>query len=385
LKPDPSQANALSLEGRIKSAAMQLGFDLVGITSPSQPETYPVYRQWIEDGKHASMGYLASDRNLQRREDPKAILPECRSIIVTGTNYLPRSDFPSSADAEARIACYALGDDYHDIIIRRLKSLVDAIEEMVDQPVKSKIYTDTGPILERDLAQRAGLGWIGKNTCLINAQRGSYFLLGEVLIDLPLQPDKPIDADHCGSCTRCLEACPTRCILPDRTIDAGRCISYLTIEEKGPIEETLRADLGAWVFGCDICQQVCPWNQRFAQPGDDPHFQPREILQEPDLAAFLNLKPGTWLEDLRGSPLERPRRKGLVRNAAVVAGNSEDPRFLAALVDLVDADPEPLVRGHAAWALGCQGSPEAEAALQAALRSEKNPEVIREIEAALSR
>jgi epoxyqueuosine reductase len=139
------------------------------------------------------------------------------------------------------------------------------------------------------------------------------------------------------------------------------------------------------VFGCDICQQVCPWNQRFAQPGDDPHFQPREILQEPDLAAFLNLKPGTWLEDLRGSPLERPRRKGLVRNAAVVAGNSEDPRFLAALVDLVDADPEPLVRGHAAWALGCQGSPEAEAALQAALRSEKNPEVIREIEAALSR
>ncbi|MGD2058681.1 MAG: tRNA epoxyqueuosine(34) reductase QueG [Anaerolineales bacterium] len=374
----------MTIEGRIKSAAMRLGFSLVGITSPDRPQTYNTYQQWIDAGKHASMGYLATDRNLQRRKDPQAILPGCKSIIVTGTNYLPHDPFASSAEAEARIAAYALGDDYHEVIAGRLGQLVSAVEGMVDERVRAKIYTDTGPILERDLAQRAGLGWIGKNTCLINPRRGSYFLLGEILIDLPLQPDEPFHADRCGSCTRCLDACPTRCILPDRTIDAGRCISYLTIEEKGTIEESLRADLGRWIFGCDICQQVCPWNRRYAQPSEDPAFQPRESLRIPDLGAFLDLKPGTWLQNLRGSPMERPRRKGLVRNAAVVAGNSGSSRFIAALVSLVQQDPEPLVRGHAAWALGQIKTPETEAALRAALQSETEPGVIGEIKNALS-
>ncbi len=371
------------IEAQIKSSAHAIGFSLIGITLPNQPRTYSTYQQWLDDGKHAGMGYLASDRGRERRKDPKKILPECASIVVTATAYLPEDHFASSERAEARVASYALGDDYHDVIVDRLDQLAGSIEDIVDQTITSRVYTDTGPILERDLAQRAGLGWIGKNTCLINPDHGSYFLLGEILLDYPLEPDPPFEADRCGACTRCLEACPTECILPDRTIDAGRCISYLTIEEKGAIEEDLRSELGNWIFGCDICQQVCPWNERFARPTTDPAFQPREFLRNPDLDSFLNLRPGSWLQDLRSSPLERPRRRGLVRNAAAVAGNLRSTEHVDPLADLLHSDPEPVVRRHAAWALGQVNNSRARSELQNALGREAEDDVLQEILAAL--
>ncbi|MDF1499385.1 MAG: tRNA epoxyqueuosine(34) reductase QueG [Anaerolineales bacterium] len=374
--------DANSLEKQIKSTAYRLGFALVGITTPDSPRSFENYRRWIDAGRHAGMGYLATERALKRREDPRRILPECKSIIVTGTSYLPRNHFAASEKASARVASYALGEDYHDVIASRLEELARAVELLVGRSIPYKVYTDTGPILERDLAQRAGIGWIGKNSCLINPDRGSYFLLGEILLGVSLQPDPPFQSDHCGSCTRCIEACPTQCILAERTVDANRCVSYLTIEEKGVIPHELRAGVANWLFGCDICQQVCPWNKRFARATGDPAFQARPQLQAPDLAAFLELKPESWLSGFRHSPLERPRRRGLVRNAAVVAGNRADTSQIEALLNLL-SDPEPIVRGHAAWAIGRLDVSAGNDALQEALESEEDPYVIEEIRNAL--
>ncbi|MGD2162719.1 MAG: tRNA epoxyqueuosine(34) reductase QueG [Anaerolineales bacterium] len=374
---------SLPIEEQIKSAARHLGFSLIGITTPDRPQNFNSYQKWIAEGKHGSMRYLATERNLRRRENPRKIHPECKSIIVTGTPYLPENHFAATDDSEVRIASYALGDDYHDIIPARLTELVAFIETVVGRSLSHKIYSDTGPILERDLAQRAGLGWIGKNTCLISPDQGSYFLLGEILLDLPLQSDTPFNADRCGTCTRCLEACPTQCILPNRTIDARRCISYLTIEEKKSMDKLLRGRVGKWIFGCDICQQVCPWNQHFARPIADPRFQPRKALETPQIDMFLNLKAGDWLQDLRGSPLERPRRKGLVRNALVAVGNQPSKEHIEALSKLLRSDPEPMVRSHSAWALGQIEGPQSLAVLENALNFEDNPEVIAEIRAAV--
>jgi epoxyqueuosine reductase len=230
---------------------------------------------------------------------------------------------------------------------------------------------------------RAGLGWIGKNTCLIHPRVGSYFLLAEIFLSVPLITDTPFKTDRCGSCTRCLEACPTNCILPDRTLDARRCISYLTIEEKGSIDPELRPLIGDWLFGCDICQQVCPWNHRFSRSTDDPAFQPRSALDPPRLAEFLMLSPGSWRDSLRTSPLKRSGRRGLLRNAAVVAGNQRQESLLPLLIECMLRDPEALVRGHAAWAVGNIAGGGAEEALERAAQQERDPEVLREIRQAL--
>ena len=211
-------------------------------------------------------------------------------------------------------------------------------------------YTDSGPLLERDLAQRAGLGWIGKNTCLINPQQGSYFFLAELLLGVALQPDPPFTQDRCGACTRCIDACPTGCIRPDRTLDARRCISYLTIELKGEIPEELRPRLGNWVFGCDVCQQVCPWN-RFAPEQGDPAFAPRPGIPAPELVAELALTAEEFKRKFTGSPVLRAKRRGYLRNVAVALGNQGDPAALPALERAAAEDPEPLVREHAAWAV----------------------------------
>jgi epoxyqueuosine reductase len=305
--------------------------------------------------------------------------------VVVGVNYLTetaqqRMDDP---DQEFQIAAYALGDDYHDTLPPRLETLVEFIEQQVGKPIAHRIYTDTGPLLERDLAQRAGLGWIGKNTCLINPEKGSYFLLAEVLLDVDLEPDSPFDADRCGQCTRCIEACPTACILPDRTLDARRCLSYLTIELKDDVPDELRELIGPWLFGCDICQQVCPWNARFAMPTDDKTFQPSPWMKTADLQAFLELEPEAWRVGLKGSPLERPRRKGLVRNASLVAGNREDRSYLHGLLNVLQNDPEPLARRHAAWALGRIGDASTKRALQQARSAENDISVQDAIEAAM--
>src|SRR5688500_4049659 len=251
----------------IKAKSRQLGFILAGVTTPEPPPHYSTFENWLAQGHHGTMQYLAEERSIVRRADPLQIFPECKSILVLATPYSPPPPSGEELGARGNIASYAWGNDYHDVLPGRMKELVQFIEEQVGGPVKNRWYTDTGPILERDLAQRAGIGWIGRNTCLINPKQGSYLLLSEILLDLALDPDPPMVTDHCGTCTRCITACPTQCILPDRTIDARHCISYLTIELKDDIPTELRPLVGDWVFGCDICQMVCPWN-RFTVEGD---------------------------------------------------------------------------------------------------------------------
>jgi len=327
------------------------------------------------------MAYMNREDALQRRADPRTILPECQAIIVLAADYLPKAAFRETSNFQ--IASYALGDDYHIVLPERMRRLVLFIQERLGREVKHKIYTDTGPLLERELAQRAGLGWIGKNSCLIHPRLGSYFVLGEILLDVPLPVDEPFSTDRCGTCTRCIYACPTECILPNRTLDGRKCISYWTIEAKDEIALDIRPQIGDWLFGCDLCQQVCPYNKTFAKPSEDPAFQIRESLAGATLGQFLQLQPDDWRRRFKQSPLLRARRRGLVRNAAVVAGNAEDPAFVPELIVLLRQDPEALVRSHAAWALGRIRSPQALTGLRAARSSEKSPEVIETIETAL--
>ena len=335
----------------VKNKAHQLGFTLVGITSPEPPPHVSAYENWLMQGRHASMGYLAQERARKFRGDPRLILPECQSILVLGILYPdPASARPGDvAGLTGRVAAYAWGMDYHLILADRLQALVAFIEEMTGSHLPHRWYTDTGPLLERDLAQRAGLGWIGKNTCLINPKIGSYFLLAEILLGMALEPDNPFPFDRCGSCSRCMAACPTACILPDRTIDARRCIAYLTIENKGEIPVDLRRRMGRWTFGCDICQLVCPWN-RFATNEVDPSLAPRPDLPTPDLLADLGLTAHGFNLKFKDSPVQRARRRGYLRNVAVALGNIGHPAAIPALEEALK-DDEPLVRQHAGWAL----------------------------------
>lgn len=335
----------------LKEQARQLGFTLAGITSPDPPVHYESYQRWVEAGRHGEMAYLADERALERRADPRRILPECRSILVVGMPYHPPLDpHPKDSLPRARVAAYAVGTDYHLVIPPRLQQLVEFLESLVGQPIPNRYYTDTGPLLERDLAQRAGLGWIGKNTCLISPQSGSYFLLGEILLGLELPADRPFVSDHCGTCTRCIDACPTGCIRPDRTLDARQCISYLTIENKGDIPTDLRPKIGEWVFGCDICQMVCPWNRRFGQHEVDVVFQPRAGLPFPVIAEDLSLTPQAFNRKFKDSPLKRAKRRGYQRNLAVAAANSGEKSLQPILEAASQSHDELLVSRHADWA-----------------------------------
>ena len=337
------------LKQTIKEKARQLGFVLAGVTTPDPPPHYSTFENWLAHGHHGNMDYLATERSRLRRADPRQILPECRSILVLATPYSPPVHAGDSGEAlgdRGKIAAYARGDDYHDVLPPRMKELVQFIEEQAGQPVKNRWYTDTGPLLERDLAQRAGIGWIGKNTCLIHPKHGSYFLLSEILLDLPLEPDPTFVSDHCGTCTRCIDACPTDCILSDRTLDASRCISYLTIDLKDDVPVELRNKIGDWVFGCDICQQVCPWN-RFAAEGD-PAFKEKAPL--PSLQEELTLSPQVFNQRFKGTPVKRAKRRGYLRNVAVALGNTGSMHALPVLQNALN-DEQPLVREHARWAI----------------------------------
>jgi len=346
----------MSLTTTIKDKAHLLGFPLVGVTTPEPPPHWPAYVHWLSMGRHGSMFYLAD----RRRADPRLVLPGCRSILVLGVRYpnpvsSPQNKTPRPA---GRIAAYAWGQDYHLVLPERLKALSSFIETQAGCPVPHRWYTDTGPLLERDLAQRAGLGWIGKNTCLIHPKNGSYFLLAEILLGIELEADVPFSADNCGICTRCISACPTGCILPDRTLDARRCLSYLTIENKSEIPPDLRPQLGNWVFGCDICQQVCPWNRLVNTVAPvpawdqehDPAFNARYDQSNPDLIAELALGPLEFRRKFKDNPVLRSKRRGYLRNVAVALGNSGNPAVLPSL-EMAVQDDEPLIREHAAWAL----------------------------------
>jgi epoxyqueuosine reductase len=328
-----------SLTERIKDEARRLGFPLAGVTLPGTPLNYPIFEHWLEQGNHGTMSYLGGE-GAERRKDPRLLLEECQSILVLGMPYAPPS--------KGRVASYAWGRDYHLELPERMKSLVDFIEKEAGHPIPNRWYTDTGPLLERELGQQAGLGWIGKNSCLINPRMGSTFFLAEILLGIHLEPDAPFPTDHCGTCRRCIEACPTACILPDRTLDARRCISYLTIELKEDIPEELRPLMGGWVFGCDVCQQVCPWN-RFA-PGPDPAFEAREDIPLPVLRAEMKLSPEEFNRKFKESPVKRAKRRGYLRNAAVALGNTGDPAAIQVLEEAKQHD-EPMVQRHAEWAI----------------------------------
>lgn len=365
----------------IREEAHRLGFAMMGVTTPEPPPHYAAFEAWLRAGRHAEMAYLAEEQSLRKRADPRQILPECKTILVLAASYFPPTQM-ETIPGEGRVAAYAWGDDYHEVLPARLKALVDFIEKQEGRAVSNRWYTDTGPVLERDLAQRAGLGWIGKNTCLINPHLGSYFFLAEILLGIELEPDPPFMADRCGACRRCIEACPTQCILPDRTLEAGCCISYLTIELKGDIPADLRANMGTWIFGCDICQQVCPWN-RFAPSEGDIAFAPRCETHASELSPELSLRAEDFNLKFRHSPVKRAKRRGYLRNVAVALGNAGKPAAVKALRESLESDPEPLVRRHAAWALGKIGNDEARRALESASREETDAQVLAEIKDAL--
>ena len=378
----------MTLVQALKAEALRLGFDLVGITTPDPPPHFSIYERWIGAGQHGEMSYLATDQARSRRANPRDILPDCRSILVLGARYRVDASLTNTKDKATagkavsgrqvvgKVTAYAWGPDYHDIFPPRLQSLMAFLESQSGHPMPHRGYTDTGPLLERDLAQRAGLGWIGKNTCLIAPGLGSYFLLAEILLGLDLEPDPPFLADRCGSCTRCIAACPTACILPDRTIDARRCISYLTIELKGPIPPDLRPLVGEWVFGCDVCQQVCPWN-RLSPPSH------RSLIH--DLQGELRLTPAEFNHQFRGTPRMRAKRQGYLRNVAVALGNSHDSAAIPALIQALLHESESLVRGHAAWALGQIGGGIAQEALISSSQAEADAFVRAEIHSALEK
>ncbi len=343
-----------SLKQSIKEKARQLGFVLAGVTSAEPPAHYSIFEAWLADGKHGAMNYLAEERSRIRRADPKQILPECKSILVLALPYSPPA---KEEGTEMRVAAYALGDDYHDVIPLRLQKIIEFIEEQVGYPIPNRFYTDSGPILERELAQRAGLGWIGKNSMLINPKAGSTFLLAEILLGidpstgsgLDLEPDEPFLTDHCGTCTRCITACHTQAILPNRTLDARRCISYLTIELKDDIPEELRPRMENWVFGCDVCQMVCPWN-RFSAPADSAFEPTLRLAQGGVSASDLTLSSVEFNQRFKHSPLKRAKRRGYLRNLAVAIGNNGNADNLP-LLEQAAQDDELLVREHAKWAM----------------------------------
>lgn len=345
-----------SLEDRLKAEARRLGFDLVGIAPAIPPPGFQRFDRWLNRGHAGDMAYLEKHRDA--RADPRSVLADVQSVIVVGLNYYvadthdPPLHRPEEAPARlpgtGRVSRYARMRDYHDLIRQRLKRLLDWLQERVPD-CHGRIVVDTAPLLERDYARLAGLGWFGKNTMLLNKHWGSWFFLGELLVNVSLRPDPPHEASHCGTCTACLEACPTHAFPEPGVLDARRCISYLTIELRKPIPRELRKQIGDWVFGCDICQDVCPWNRKVPVT-TDPELQPWPTLSTPDLIAWLDLSPSQFREVFRGTPLTRPRRAGLLRNVAIVLGNRRDPTALPALLRALN-DEEPLVRGAAAWAL----------------------------------
>jgi epoxyqueuosine reductase len=381
----------------LKAEALELGFHRAGIAlPPPDPPAAAAYRRWLEQGYHGEMEYLARPNAVARRLDPALTLPDVRSVLVVTHRYAGGDDSPRvPRPGEGHIARYARGLDYHGVIRERLERLHRRLEGHLGRAVRGRAYTDAGPLLERDLARRAGLGWIGKNTMMLHPRAGSWELLGALLLALDLPSDDPFDREHCGRCTSCLDGCPTGALLgrDERgapVMDARRCISYFTIEAKGPIPRELRAPMGTRVFGCDICQEVCPWNGEKAAagwPAPDAAYAPREILHPAHLVTLtervLSLSGKAFLREFADSPLARARRQGLLRNLCVALGNVGGAEGVPVLGRAL-SDPHPLVRGHAAWALGRIRIPEAGTLLLARLDHEGDPWVMEELTAALA-
>ena len=319
----------------------------MGVAALGPLEARERYEAWLSAGRHAGMAWHGSVRHRERRADPTLVLPGLRSVVCVALCHSPARD-EAREKRLGRIARYAAGDDYHDVMAERLEALSLAVAEILPG-ARSLGYSDTGAILERGWAERAGLGWIGKHSGLLSQQLGSWFLLGELLIDQPLDPDLPLSHEHCGSCTRCITACPTGAIVAPYQLDARLCISYWTIEHRGSIPVEMRPQIGDWIFGCDICQEVCPWN-RFAPEAHEARLHARG-LESWSLERFLTLDEETFRRLFAGSPIRRAKRAGFVRNVCVALGNRGRSEAVPALRQTAASDPDEVVREHAIWAL----------------------------------
>jgi epoxyqueuosine reductase len=379
----------LSLSSRIRARATEMGFDACGVARVGPSAHADVYQQWIHSGHAGEMAYLARADAVAKRGNPELVVPGARSAVVVARNYYPESEDPGAEQDPSRavFARYARNDDYHDTLKARLVALQEWINaELV--PVQGRAYIDTGPVLERELAARAGLGWFGKNTMLIQPQRGSYYFLGVILLNVELDYDAAFERDYCGTCTRCLSGCPTGALLGrDSTgaplMDARRCISYLTIEARGPIPRALRPLIGNRIYGCDICQEVCPHNNaRFVQITSDEAFWPRQGVHGARLIELMGLSQEEFSRRFKNSPVKRAKRRGLLRNVAVALGNWGSPEAVPVL-SVALSDEESLIRGHAAWALGRIVSEGALEALHGRGALEEDLWVLEEIELAL--
>lgn len=346
-----SNSDRSELSDAVREEARRIGFNLVGIAPAVSPTSIAQFREWVEQGFDGEMHYIK--RRLEAYEHPQHVLPPVRSVVVVAASYFNEDAAPTNY----RIAKYAQGcGDYHSVLKQRLQLLADFLHRR--QPrCRTRPVVDTAPLLERDFARLAGLGWFGKNTMLINKRMGSFFFLGALLTDLDLVPDLPHETSHCGTCTRCLDACPTQAFVGPYVLDARRCISYLTIELRDqPVPEDLRPGVGDWVFGCDVCQSVCPWN-RHSAPTTFAEFRSQSAERPRDVAELLGLTNAAFADHLAATPMERAGRRGLVRNAAVAAGNSGDQQLLDPLRKLLN-DDDALVRDAARWAVArLEGQP----------------------------
>jgi epoxyqueuosine reductase len=333
----------MSLAERLKQQARALGFDRIGIAPATETDGFDRLQDWLGRGFAGEMRYMSAHGDARRH--PASILPSVRSVVMVSLSYAPAAADPPG---HGKIARYARGGDYHDVLRAKLKELLAWIRGELPE-ANGRGVVDTAPLLERDFARRAGLGWFGKNTMLIHPRLGSYTFLGGLLLDVDLPADEPFAASHCGTCTRCLDECPTDAFVGPGQLDARRCIAYLTIELRGAIPEDLRPGVGDWLFGCDVCQEVCPWNRK-ATPGSAAELQPRTEMVEPDLVGWLSLTDDDFRRRFQGTALLRTGRRGLLRNIAVVLGNRGDPAALPALRRTAD-DPEPTIREACRWAI----------------------------------
>jgi epoxyqueuosine reductase len=340
------------ISAAVKQSALQAGFDLAGIAPVAELAELARFPEWIAEGHAGDMKYLEArdDTGQLRRASLKAAFPWAHSVIVCATNYTTAHPYSTQVNNSGRgwISRYAWShEDYHDAVLRRLREVEGALKKNAGMEIETRAYVDTGPVVERVFAKYAGIGWLGKNTCLINQKIGSWLFLGVIVTSLELTADIPAP-DRCGTCTRCIDACPTQAFVAPHHLDANKCISYLTIEKRGEIPEPLREGIGVNVFGCDICQDVCPWNRK-APSTDQPEFQPREGLVNPVLAWLAELSEQEFRDRFRRSPIRRTKRSGLRRNAIIAIGNTKDHSHLP-LVERATNDSDPAVAGAAKWA-----------------------------------
>jgi epoxyqueuosine reductase len=366
------------LTAALKSEARRLGFELAGVCPAVTPAGLHRFHDWLAAGYAGTMDYLPA--RAEAYSHPRHVLDGVRSLLMLALPY--RTVEPETPQrAQGRVSRYAWGTDYHLVAREKLEQLRAFLAALVPT-AESRGVVDTAPLLERDFAEMAGLGWIGKNTLLLNKRAGSWFFLTALLTNLELEYDAPHEADHCGTCRACLDACPTGALVDEYVLDARRCISYLTIELREPMPRELRSGVGQWLFGCDVCQEVCPWNHR-APAAQEPVFEPRGGATSLDLIELFSLDEAAFRARFRNTPLWRPKRRGLLRNAAIVLGNQRAVPAIAALVSGLD-DVEPLVRGACAWALSQFDDLRAVEALRAGLQREADSEVRSEIERGLA-